>query len=104
MNDDVVIKVDHVSKKYCRSLKNSMLYGVNDIARNSIGLSSHSERLRNEEFWAVDDVSFELKKGMVLGLIGKNGSGKSTLLKMLNGIFWPDKGKITINGKVGALI
>jgi len=81
-----------------------MLYGVKDIARNTMGLSSHSDRLRKGEFWAVDDVSFEVKKGETLGIIGPNGSGKTTLLKMLNGIFWPDKGKITINGKVGALI
>jgi lipopolysaccharide transport system ATP-binding protein len=45
-----------------------------------------------------------VKKGETLGLIGPNGSGKTTLLKMLNGIFWPDKGKISINGRVGALI
>ncbi len=104
MDDDIAIKVDHVSKKYCKLLKSSMLYGVNDIARNSIGFSSHSERLRNGEFWAVNDVSFELRKGETLGIIGPNGSGKTTLLKMLNGIFWPDKGKISIKGKVGALI
>ena len=104
MDDDVAIKVDHVSKKYCKSLKGSMLHGVNDIGRNMLGLSSHSENLRNAEFWAVDDVSFEVKKGETLGLIGPNGSGKTTLLKMLNGIFWPDIGKITINGRVGALI
>lgn len=81
-----------------------MLYGVKDIGRNMIGLSSHSDRLRKGEFWAVDDVSFEIKKGETLGVIGPNGSGKTTLLKMLNGIFWPDKGKIAINGRVGALI
>jgi len=81
-----------------------MIYGMNDIVRNSLGLSSHSERLRNGEFWAVDDVSFELKSGETLGIIGSNGSGKTTLLKMLNGIFWPDRGKIAIKGKVGALI
>ena len=104
MDNDVAIKVDHVSKKYCKSLKGSMLHGVKDIGRNMLGLSSHSENLRNAEFWAVDDVSFEVKKGETLGLIGPNGSGKTTLLKMLNGIFWPDKGKITINGRVGALI
>jgi lipopolysaccharide transport system ATP-binding protein len=104
MNDEVAIKVDHISKKYCKSLKRSMLYGVTDIGRNTLGLSSHSEKLRRSEFWAVDDVSFEVKKGETLGLIGPNGSGKTTLLKMLNGIFWPDKGKITINGRVGALI
>jgi len=104
MNEDIAIKVEHVSKKFCKSLKRSMLYGIKDIARNSFGLSSNSHILRKDEFWAVDDVSFEVKKGETLGIIGPNGSGKTTILKLLNGIFWPDRGKITIKGKVGALI
>lgn len=104
MNDDVAIKVEQVSKKYCKNLKRAMLYGVNDIGRNSLGMSSHPDKLRKDEFWAVDDVSFEVKKGEVLGIIGVNGSGKTTMLKMLNGIFWPDKGKVTVNGISGALI
>lgn len=104
MEDDLVIKVEHVSKKYCKSVKRSMLYGMKDIAKNFIGLSTYSEKLREDEFLAVDDVSFQLRKGESLGLIGPNGSGKSTILKMLNGIFWPDKGRITIKGRVGALI
>jgi len=103
-SSEVAIKVEHVSKKYCKSLKRSMLYGVQDIGRNMVGLSSRSDRLRKNEFWAVDDISFEVKRGETLGIIGPNGSGKTTLLKMLNGIFWPDKGKITVRGKVGALI
>jgi lipopolysaccharide transport system ATP-binding protein len=104
MDNDVVVKAENVSKKYCKNLKRSILYGVTDIGRNLCGLSSRPECLREKEFWAIDDVSFELKKGEALGLIGPNGSGKSTLLKMLNGIFWPDKGKISIRGRVGALI
>lgn len=104
MNDEVAIKVEHVSKKYCKSLKRSMLYGIKDIGRNTLGMSSHSERLRKDEFWAVNDVSFEVRRGETLGIIGPNGSGKTTLLKLLNGIFWPDKGKIIVKGKVGALI
>jgi lipopolysaccharide transport system ATP-binding protein len=104
MEDDVVIKVEHVSKKYCMSLRRSMVYGLEDIGKNLFGMSSNSGRLRPDEFFALDDVSFELKKGDRLGLIGANGSGKSTLLKLLNGIFWPDKGKITVKGRVGALI
>jgi lipopolysaccharide transport system ATP-binding protein len=104
MDHNVAIKVDHISKKYCKSLKWSMLYGVIDIGRNTLGLSSLSQNLRQDEFWAVDDVSFEVKKGGTLGIIGPNGSGKSTLLKMLNGIFWPDKGKIAVKGRVGSLI
>jgi lipopolysaccharide transport system ATP-binding protein len=101
---DTAIKVDRVSKKYSKSLKRSMLYGVKDIARNTFGLSSHSDKLRKNEFWALDDIAFEVKKGETLGVIGPNGSGKTTLLKLLNGIFWPDKGKISTKGKVGALI
>ena len=104
MKDDIAIKAEHISKKYCKSLKRSMFYGIKDIGKNMIGMSSHSDKLRKNEFWAVNDVSFELKKGETLGIIGPNGSGKTTLLKMLNGIFWPDKGKITIRGKTGALI
>lgn len=101
---DVAIRVEHVSKKFSRNLKKSMVYGLKDISRNILGMRAKSDVLRKEEFWAVDDISFEVKKGETLGLIGPNGSGKSTILKMLNGIYWPDKGRITIRGKVGALI
>ncbi len=104
MNNDVVISVEHVSKKYCKSLKRSMFYGMMDIGRNLLGRSSRPDVLRKDEFWALDDISLEVKKGETIGIIGPNGSGKTTLLKLLNGIFWPDKGKITIKGKVGALI
>jgi lipopolysaccharide transport system ATP-binding protein len=104
MENNAVITFDHVSKKFCKTIKRSMLYGIEDIGRNVLGFSSHAENLRKDEFWAVDDVSFEVMQGETFGIIGPNGSGKSTLLKMLNGIFWPDKGKITVNGNVGALI
>lgn len=60
--------------------------------------------LRRDEFWSVQDVSFEVRRGECLGLIGHNGAGKSTLLKMLNGLIKPDKGHITMRGRVGALI
>ena len=104
MDKDIVVSSEKVSKKYCKSLKRSMIYGTMDIGRNMIGLGSHSDTLRKDEFWAVNDVSFEMKRGEVLGLIGPNGSGKTTLLKLINGIFWPDKGKISVRGRVGALI
>ncbi|MBA4416369.1 MAG: ABC transporter [Syntrophus sp. (in: bacteria)] len=104
VNDNTAVKIENVSKKYCKSLKKSMFYGMKDIAMNAFGLSSRSERLRKGEFWAVNNISLEIAKGETLGIIGPNGAGKTTLLKMLNGIFWPDKGRITIKGKVGALI
>jgi ABC-type polysaccharide/polyol phosphate transport system ATPase subunit len=64
----------------------------------------NAEGLRPGEFWAVRDVSFELRRGECLGLIGHNGAGKTTLLKMLNGLIKPDRGTITMRGRVGALI
>ncbi len=104
MSGEVAVLVEHVSKKYCKSLKRSMFYSLSDISRNMLGFGSHPSRLRRDEFWALDDVSFEVKRGETLGLVGPNGAGKSTMLKMLNGIFWPDKGRITVRGRVGALI
>lgn len=104
MSADAAISIEGVSKKYSRSLKRSMLYGISDISRNMLGIRTASDRLRTGEFWAVDNVSVDIPRGETLGLIGSNGSGKTTLLKMLNGIFWPDRGKITSRGRVGALI
>jgi lipopolysaccharide transport system ATP-binding protein len=60
--------------------------------------------LRKDEFWAVKDVSFQLRLGECLGLIGRNGAGKTTLLRMLNGLIKPDTGRIEMRGKIGALI
>jgi lipopolysaccharide transport system ATP-binding protein len=104
MSDDVLIKVDSVSKKFCRSLKHSLWYGVKDVAGEMFGHQGDYDDLRPEEFWAVNDVSFELKRGECLGLIGRNGAGKTTLLRMLNGLIKPDKGQIETHGRVGALI
>ena len=57
-----------------------------------------------EEFWALKDVSFEVKSGEVLGIIGHNGAGKSTLLKMLSRITEPSEGRITMSGRVASLL
>ncbi|MBU1862203.1 MAG: ABC transporter ATP-binding protein [Candidatus Omnitrophica bacterium] len=99
-----MIHVENVGKKFSKSLKRSMFYGISDIVQSAVGIIPDSTKLREREFWAVDDVSFTVRKGETLGIIGPNGSGKTTLLKMLNGIFMPDRGKIIINGTVGALI
>ena len=85
-------------------MQRSMVYGTQDIVCDMFGWEDHNRQLRKDEFWAVNDVSFEIKRGECLGIIGSNGAGKSTLLKLLNGIFPLDKGKITIRGRVGALI
>ena len=121
---DVLVKVEGVSKKFCRSLKRSLWYGVQDVfadlnpfrangsvasrnsllGRNQTATPIKAERLRPNEFWAVENVSFELQRGECIGLIGHNGAGKTTLLKMLNGLIKPDNGRIEMRGRVGALI
>jgi len=100
----IVISVEHVSKKFCRKLRRSMAYGIADLSKNLLGMKPDTTTLRKDEFWALDDVSFELRQGDALGIIGVNGSGKTTLLRLLSGIFPPDKGEIMVNGRVGALV
>jgi len=104
MDKDTVIKVENLHKKFCRSLKRSMFYGSVDVARDMLGIRYNPGCLRKNEFWALKDISFEVKKGETFGLIGANGSGKTTLLRLINGIFPPDRGKIMIKGRIGALI
>jgi homopolymeric O-antigen transport system ATP-binding protein len=101
---ETLVKVEGVSKKFCRDLKRSLWYGMKDLGSELLGRSHNSEYLRKDEFWAVKDVSFELNRGECLGLIGRNGAGKTTLLRMLNGLIKPDKGRIEMHGRVGALI
>lgn len=103
MSETLVI-AENVSKKFSRSLKHLMLYGMQDMVLGVFGKGIDSGKLRDNEFWAVDGASFELKRGETLGMIGPNGSGKTTALKMLNGIFMPDRGKISVRGRVGVLI
>jgi len=102
--DDVLVEVKGVSKKFSRSLKQSMWYGLKDMGSALFGINGNRSTLREGEFWAIKDVSFSLRRGECLGLIGRNGAGKSTLLKMLNGLIRPDEGSITMRGKIGALI
>jgi len=103
MKQDVLVSVEGLNKKFCRELKTSLWYGVKDLASEFFGRTKNGS-LRAKEFYAVNDVSFELRRGECLGLIGHNGAGKSTLLKMLNGLIKPDQGSITMFGRVSALI
>lgn len=92
---DVAVRVDHVSKRFRlyhernQSLKSTIMRG-----RRSV----------HEDFWALNDISFDVPEGSTFGLIGSNGSGKSTLLKCLAKIYYPEKGTITAQGKVAALL
>jgi lipopolysaccharide transport system ATP-binding protein len=103
MNNDILIEAKNVSKKFAKNFKLSLYYGITDVFK-TVGKAKQGNALRKSEFWALKDVSFTVKRGECLGLIGHNGAGKSTLLKMLNGLINPDEGSIIMRGKIGALI
>lgn len=91
---EVALQVEGVSK----------LYQLNHKSTSLRQLLSMGNTQKNQDFWALDNVSFELKKGDVLGVIGKNGAGKSTLLKILAQITPPTKGQVIIEGNINALL
>jgi lipopolysaccharide transport system ATP-binding protein len=104
MNEnEILVKVEGLSKKFCKDLRTGLWYGVQDLFTTLLG-NNNERKLRPKEFWALKDISFELRRGECLGLIGHNGAGKSTLLKILNGLIKPDAGRVMIKGRVGALI
>lgn len=90
---DTVIKFDHVTKVY-------KLYRSDK--QRFLGL--FSKKIPFKENRATNDVSFEIKRGEGVVLLGKNGAGKSTILKMITGVSYPSSGKITVNGRVSALL
>ncbi|WP_294303739.1 ABC transporter ATP-binding protein [uncultured Chryseobacterium sp.] len=100
---EILVSVQNVSKKFSMDMKSSLKYGALDIIKSTLGIKINKD-IRPNEFWAVKDISFELRRGECIGLIGHNGAGKSTLLKVLNGLYAPDKGQIVMKGKIGALI
>ena len=112
-----VISVENLSKSYLighqgpreryQSLRDTLSHHVKNLSRRTIDTFRGKQMLQGdsvEEFWALKDVSFEVKQGEVLGIIGRNGAGKSTLLKVLSRITEPTRGRVTIDGRVASLL
>ncbi len=105
--DDIVIRVDHVAKQYriggqtasYKTLRESLMNAVLAPGRWLNGRGSAARTI-----WALDDVSFEVRQGDAVGIIGRNGAGKSTLLKILSRITRPTRGRVDLYGRVGALL
>lgn len=97
------VTFDNVSKRFARG------YRIRTLAEAVLGwpkraLKKRVDGLKEYEFWALRDVSFEVKPGETLGIIGQNGSGKSTVLKLIFRILRPDGGNVRVQGRVGGLI
>lgn len=115
---NIAIRADNIGKSYIvghniavqesyRSLRDALANGVRSFARKARDMLTgrpvvHGDRV--EEFWALKDVNFEIRRGDRVGLIGRNGAGKSTLLKLLSRITEPTTGSISINGRVASLL
>jgi lipopolysaccharide transport system ATP-binding protein len=114
---NVVIRADGLSKKYIighetereryTALRDVLVRSAKGFARSARDMVRGQQLITGdevEEFWALTDVSFEIKRGEVVGIIGRNGAGKSTLLKVLSRITEPSKGRVEIRGRVASLL
>ncbi len=101
-----IIEVKHLSKKYdigVDTAYRTLSESVTSAVRHPIKTLKDFHK-KNETFWALKDVNFEVKQGEALGIIGKNGAGKSTLLKVLSRITHPTEGEVIMRGRVGSLL
>lgn len=94
-----MIKLENISMRFNLGIEKNF-----SIKEAFIAVFDKSRRQKKTEFWALSDVSFDVKKGEVIGLIGSNGAGKSTLLKVVSGVMKPTKGKVTVNGQISPMI
>ena len=94
-----MIRVEHVSMKFNLGIEKN--YSMKEAF---IAMFDKKRRQKPTEFWALDDLTFNVKKAEVVGLIGSNGAGKSTLLKVVSGVMKPTKGKVEVRGIISPMI
>lgn len=109
ISQEVVVSAKHLGKSYTIAHRSAPYHSIRETLAGSAKtllsrLSGRTIEGRSELFWAVRDVSFDIYRGEVIGIIGRNGAGKSTLLKLLSRITQPDTGEVTIKGRVGSLL
>jgi homopolymeric O-antigen transport system ATP-binding protein len=105
--NDVAIRVENLSKRYRIGLVRQRYHTLRDEIADSVRSLFHRNGRSHQDpgtFWALKDVSFDIRQGEVVGIIGRNGAGKSTLLKILSRITEPTKGRAMIRGRVGSLL
>jgi ABC-type polysaccharide/polyol phosphate transport system ATPase subunit len=103
MQKENIIEVKHISKVFSRNYKSARTQLIHILKESFFGCHDKTS-LDKDEFWALKDISFSVKKNEKLAILGPNGSGKSTLLKMLNGIYLPNQGEIQINGNISSIL
>jgi len=103
MQKENIIEVKHISKVFSRNYKSARTQLIHILKESFFGCHDRTS-LNKDEFWALKDISFSVKKNEKLAILGPNGSGKSTLLKMLNGIYLPNQGEIQINGNISSVL
>jgi ABC-type polysaccharide/polyol phosphate transport system ATPase subunit len=101
---NIAFEMDHVYKKFRKGEIYSSLRDLIPALTSRLWKKNSADTLEKREFWALKDISFQVKRGEALGIIGANGAGKSTILKLTSGIMNPTKGRINVNGKISALI
>jgi ABC-type polysaccharide/polyol phosphate transport system ATPase subunit len=101
---DVALRMEHVYKKFRKGETYNSLRDLIPALTGKIFKSQELDDRHKTEFWALQDVSFEVKQGEALGIVGHNGAGKSTALKILSRIMKPTKGRMVVKGRLSALI